>query len=391
MPQVYEQDLLPPDPINISLAFAPPDQRREDPTFIDSLSAAFQRHNVFWALSELMTKPSFPEQDYERFYDAIEPVDPSKPYHPSSNPYKNIAGYDSFASRFSFSRSIEETDYIKNQIGRELKSADTLERSGAMGIFTSIAAGMIDPFVFVPPIKALRGARLGLSLFKQIGPATLQNAAIIAGQEAILHTSQYTRTKQESLVAVTFGAVLTGSLTGMFSGMSRARQGRIARIKNDVEVEFGKDLERHLAKGTDEGAAEVTLSRPGQSEESVLEDVADAMHEGGTPDAVKNTLLPKWFDRWIPRVALARHWSSAVRDFYHKSMLSAFRVVGVKPNRSTIEGLYYAQHGKTSGALNRIVGLYKDMANKTQDSTVGAIDVLYKVRAPKEEPRITQF
>lgn len=136
---------------------------------------------------------------------------PTATFEPASgyNPYTDkaeISGYEQWGAQFADSRSPEQTAWIKQQIDSENEDRQLIAESGATGILTSIAAGVIDPVtvasLFIP------GAQGGL--FARVASQAAIGGAATAASEIGLNNQQYTRTIGESAAHVTAGALFSG-------------------------------------------------------------------------------------------------------------------------------------------------------------------------------------
>ncbi|MBP3118196.1 hypothetical protein HXX53_24975 [Klebsiella pneumoniae] len=136
---------------------------------------------------------------------------PAKQFEPAEgyNPYSDkneLKGYEQWGSAFAYSKSPEETAWIKNQIDDENEDRRVLSEAGAEGTLASIAAGVIDPVtvasMFIPGAQGTLAARIGSQV--AIG------AAGTAISEVALNQQQYTRTAGESAAHIAAGAMFSG-------------------------------------------------------------------------------------------------------------------------------------------------------------------------------------
>lgn len=175
----------------------------------DVFGAAIRQENLPYniATSIFRTRPQ-PEPDY--------------------NPFDDIKGSEfefEFADEFTYSQSRAETRQIKAKIEQERKDRELLAASGVTGTAAQVAAGLIDPSVFIPGGAIYRSVRGGVSYGRSVaaiaGAATLQSL----GTEAGLQSAQRTRPLDESAfnisTATLLGALLGGGAAAMLSGAER--------------------------------------------------------------------------------------------------------------------------------------------------------------------------
>ena len=123
--------------------------------------------------------------------------------------------------RFVSVESDEELDYV---LARFAEDTERQERAEANGFFPYLIGGMAsfaDPLSLIslqPVTKAYRAWRVGSRL------GSLGRGALLAGpvegglREALLQSSDHTRTLQESVMAIGLGTVLGGGLGASFPG-----------------------------------------------------------------------------------------------------------------------------------------------------------------------------
>ena len=395
-----QEDTYTVDPNSLSLTFAPPDQRREDPGWLETMTAAWERHNLIWNIGAMITQPTFGD---EAGYSPFRRIDPDLPYNEQTNPWGEIAGYEMFANRFTGSRSTQETAYIRAKIDKEMRNIDILERGGAFGILASILAGSLDPLVVIPPIKAVRGVKLGATVLRQGGKATLQNAGIIAGQEMGLQIAQETRSIEESAAAITIGAIFTGALVGIGGGMSRSVRLKAAKHIDDVDQAMTAQ-----AKQADAGKGDVLahsdspdalrtqpLKAGDEANGKSLAGIYEKEAAGATPDAARG-VVARYGARWMARHAILRSSVESVRRFAHQSVLSPWVVKGSKVVHDRIEALKYGWHGKVVASMAKIQGLHKNLVRKVEGGDVdiqklNIIDATIGNRAGKDQMSMPKF
>lgn len=101
-------------------------------------------------------------------------------YNPFAEDAKELKGYEDYADSFIDSGSPQETAAIKHRIDRQIQDKQYVQESGAAGIVSSLAMGMIDPInvatMFVPGGQAVAGGRFAAATGKEVAEATLSTA-----------------------------------------------------------------------------------------------------------------------------------------------------------------------------------------------------------------------
>lgn len=241
-------------------AYVPPiELRRQGPTLPEILGSAFEQENLLFNLHRFASRPGF---DFQEGFDPLSTKDASKPYNPTSNGYLYLDGFDSFASQFINARSVEEADFIKEEIRRELENRRILDEAGGTGILARMAAGLLDPLLFVPGGAAFKAGRGGVSFLKTSIAAGAATAGIVGVQEAVLQAAQVTRTPEESMTAVggsfLLGGLLGGSLAKLGSYLDPAG---IRGMANDVEQSMFKIPEAGVVDPLQPGGLKIDLSK----------------------------------------------------------------------------------------------------------------------------------
>lgn len=203
----------------VSRAFVPPAQAQtEGVSFSSVLGAAFQQENI---IASMFTH-GLSTGTYDPDFDPFEVQNPGTSFHPTSNPFVHISGFEDFTSDFITARNREDTERIKRQITRELKNRSTLADAGALGIVGGTVAAILDPLIFVPFGAAAKGVR-GISSVRTALKFAAVGAGVVGTQEYLLHQTQQTRTLEESALNVTGATILSGILGGAIGQLS-ARQ-----------------------------------------------------------------------------------------------------------------------------------------------------------------------
>lgn len=156
------------------------------------------------------------------------------------NPYEGMEDkYWEFSEDFMDARSPNETAFIKAKIDSEYRDRELLMNAGGSGILWSMAAGTLDPIL--APLAVLGGAGGVSAAYGAVRGAGIA-VAETAIQEAALHGTQFTRTWQESMLAMGVAPLVGAALGGGAAGLDTAATRRIETIME-------RDLQLNVTKG----------------------------------------------------------------------------------------------------------------------------------------------
>ncbi|GGG29305.1 hypothetical protein [Chelatococcus composti] len=160
------------------------------------------------------------------------------PADPDHNPLETIRGtrYErDYIDRFLTSRNEEETRSIMARIDAEERDRQILEDAGGWGIAAGIAAGVIDPLIFLPGAGLVRSVRGGYSIAKSAGLVGLAGGLQATVSEAALQASQVTRTPEESLINIGTATLLSGLIGGGAAALLSRAERRALEAALDVD------------------------------------------------------------------------------------------------------------------------------------------------------------
>lgn len=226
-----------------------------EPSTLETWTAAFEETNEISAWVASTPMPDVPD---EAGY---------SPFTKDDNGKSDIDGFERHADVFADSFNRQTTAAKKANIRREERNQKTLSNGGALGVAASVAAGVASPI------------NMAMMLLPGYGQANtwkvaLQSASVgtvaTSLQEAALHTTQETRTLDESLFNIGVGAIADGLLGAgvhLISGESK-------KIMNDAIYTHLRGTE-NLDTGAESlsvGAAEVA-SYGGSKGEKVMKTI----------------------------------------------------------------------------------------------------------------------
>lgn len=222
-----------------------------DDTDGDLLGAAFRQSNSLVSGLSFLSRPEYaPEPGYSAMDDL-----------------KARGGkyFSDYADRFTGSYSKGQTDSIIAQIEQEDADKKLIAANGWTGTLASLAAGTLDPTMFLPVGTGVKAARFGMAVLdagKTVGKAAFMQSV---AQEALLYGTQQTRTPTESALNIGSATLLGGMLGGGAYALL-AREGLLPKVAASLDEARGR-LSRH--NGIQEGdvAPESSTTTPANSNE----------------------------------------------------------------------------------------------------------------------------
>lgn len=214
----------------------PSDPFAQGPTTGETIGAAFRQQNPIASA-----------------IDAIHGM-PGMGFDPNHNPRDTLRGTPHENDDFSiYAGSPNEgyTRYLMARKEREDSDRQTLAASGNAGLVAQMAAGTLDPLLFVPVFGEARGA---LKL------ATV-GAGLAATQEATLQASQVARPWQESAGNVASAAILSGVLGAALNHLSPAEQATATSALDETRPKVGAPPRSTPELGSSLAGAAVTDTR----------------------------------------------------------------------------------------------------------------------------------
>lgn len=152
------------------------------------------------------------------------------------NPFENedeLSGYEGYADKFIHSGSPQETIAIKERINREIQDRKLNTEAGGAGIITSGIMSLLDPVNWAAMSLPFGTMVRGGSIASTAGKFALANAAGGTITEAVLSSTQQTRTVEESLFNIGADAVI-GGILGSAAQLVKNRGKLGDSFKNDL-------------------------------------------------------------------------------------------------------------------------------------------------------------
>lgn len=227
----------------------PLDITTPSPPFRTLLDVALRRDNTMGSVAEAITRGPRAAPDI------------------GFDPFKDLKGYEDFASSFIGDNSDEDVYRTKQRIDLERRRANLLASGGAKGVLADVMAGVADPVNLIPIggeiVQASRFGRVLVGAGRVAAAGALSSAA----GEAIFHATQETRTGEESALNIAAATLLGGVLGGAVSAIGRpvsreiaasaARDGRV--FDNELGGNIGAPVEAPSVGAT--AARDTTLAQ----------------------------------------------------------------------------------------------------------------------------------
>lgn len=367
-------------------------------TFFENLGAAFRQENT---IGSFYSNLPFNEP----FSGMAQAVDPDY------NVLENVEarGLEPYLDKFTDVFNDEQFEARAQQIEKETADREILRNSGAKGVLSNIIAGSFDIVNLIPIGGAVvKGIKAKSILQASINTARVAAPSIIAS-EALLNSTQETRTMGESVVNIVAGTVLAAGLGAGVAATSKAITGKsFGKVLDNFEKDIIKPLDdienadvaanRALYEGTREdsiGAARALQTTLEQESLAPSLGVASAT-KGLTPglrlaqSPVKevrkfaqklvnqSSYLNKNFEniatiQSVENLRFEQDGRSAniVQGFrkFHKQHLKLNKEAGTSPlNRKEFnEAMSYALRNNDIGATDEITTLAKQMRSQVID------------------------
>lgn len=196
-----------------------------EPSFLDTLGAAFRRENLIG--SAITSYKSSSGVDLRRI-------------DPTYDPFNDLEGYEKYADRFETVYNPDAAKAVKAKIDQENKDLQTLQASGWTGMGLSMAMGVADPTILIPGGALVKAGKVGYSLARSSAAMAGATALAVGVQEAGLQATQEARPLSESAMNIGGSAIL-GGIVGMAGAkfFSKAEWGRVSKA---LEEELAGDV-----------------------------------------------------------------------------------------------------------------------------------------------------
>jgi len=205
-------------------------------------------------------------------------IDPS--FDPMSEPgFKGSVYEQRYLDRFIGVANRDAYNAIVGRIEQENRDRETLHAAGGWGMAASLAAGLLDPTIFVPIGGAVKAVEGGYSLARtaaRIGGLSGLQASV---SELALQASQLTRTPEEGAFNIATGTIL-GALLG---GGAAAMLNRVERQALETALEGDRVHLGGVGFDSSAGAAAA--------------DTRQLTLASFTPDWIKQFVPPSWQEK----------------------------------------------------------------------------------------------
>lgn len=215
----------------------PAEAEIKDPSLLETFGAAFRTQSQ---IGSFLAATGMPRQEEEPGFNPIDYIADDPIYRPHADEFAGVTNR-------------KWADAVKARIQRENGDRRTIDAAGIMGDIASIGVGLTDPTMFLPIGGAVAGgSRLGgLALGAAIGAGA--DAAI---SEAVLQSTQTTRTAEESALNIGGSVVLGGALGALVGKyLSPNEASGVSRKIEGQESNFDRMDRAFVGAGQSAGAA----------------------------------------------------------------------------------------------------------------------------------------
>ncbi len=169
---------------------------------------------------------------------------------PNFDPAEHIAGHEADWRHFVRANSVEEVQFIKDKLAAERADREVLQQAGGVGLATTLAAGVVDPWTLASmalpaalPVSIgskaaiAAGTAVKLSRAERVWAAVAANAALDTAGEIGMHRSQELRTLSDSLLTIGVGTFLTGAVGTIATRVPKSEFDAVVRaLENEAPV-----------------------------------------------------------------------------------------------------------------------------------------------------------
>jgi hypothetical protein len=176
--------------------------------------------------------------------------------------------YAPYAENFLQFKNRKNAELYKRHLDKEFKNTEILQNSGWSGLAWGIGAGLLSPINFVPVGGSVYKAYKSGKFAKSIALATGIGAGSVSTTEALLQSSQESRTLGESVMNVGAGTILAGVLGGASATLSKQKFNKLAKkVEKDIqldtaEVRINPETQNFEINPNSVGAASVNRYEP---------------------------------------------------------------------------------------------------------------------------------
>ena len=240
-PNVLRPDFSTPDEMDTLVDEKARRENRDD-SVVDVIGAGIARENFI--VSKVLEEGSVSDEKQEGY-----------------NPYDGLEEeYYGYSDMFQDVVNEAQSSRVKTQIENEIMFNDILDNNGWLGDAARMLGGLSNPTTLLPFAGANKILSASTSTLKGAGIGGLSMAGVVFGEEVLLHDSQMTRTKAESIAAVATVGVIGAGVGGVLSRMANVQRAKLDQIDDEVIKGFVDDY-----VGGSVGAAAVdTRTKAGQ-------------------------------------------------------------------------------------------------------------------------------
>lgn len=197
------------------------DEKKLNPTWQETMSAAFGLENDVVNLYDYMTRPTFAPDPEFNFKETFKAAKLPMEWMPLLAPAQSRMEFDATLGR----------------VQKEYQQKAVLAASGWGGTVAALSAGMLSPTVFIPFVGQSRGPMaMAEMLALAAAGSTAQNAALFLNQE--------TRTEAELYTGIAMDTLLMGMMGGAYLGMTGRMRAQVAEAipyhSKSIEIPQGR-------------------------------------------------------------------------------------------------------------------------------------------------------
>jgi hypothetical protein len=232
--------------------------KKQEYTQSEIAKAAWERENEIGSFIARQQSGIMLNNDAEDGFDIIDYI----------NNEVDGTDYAPYSENFLQFKNRRNAELYKKHLDKEFKNTEILQNSGWNGVAWGIGASLLSPVNLIPIGGGAYKAYKAGQLAKGIALTAGAGAVSMAGSEALLQSTQETRSLGESVLNVGAGTLLAGVLGGASATLSKKKFNKLAKtVENDIqidkaEVRLNPETQNLEIKPDSVGAASKTQYEP---------------------------------------------------------------------------------------------------------------------------------
>ena len=149
--------------------------------------------------------------------------------------------YAPYSENFLQFKNRRNAELYKKHLDKEFRNTEILQSSGWSGLAWGIGASLLSPVNLIPIGGSAYKAYKAGQLAKGIALTAGAGAVSMTGSEALLQSTQETRSLGESVMNIGAGTLLAGALGGASATLSKKQFNKLAKkVEKDIQTDVAE-------------------------------------------------------------------------------------------------------------------------------------------------------